>query len=184
MELVVALAARFTHSGSLEDLAARVGAISSTEGLPYWSTTDQIWRPLISAAFAVEDAAGDRARPDFTAQEILSGKRLYFAQDDTRSSSLNVYSLTALAARPDWMVIEIENMTRIRFGFLTLFEPRALASIHIIDRLDGDLWGYYGLSAVRDGTMAGNEKSLINRAAAFYRFLTGTPPDQEPPLAP
>jgi hypothetical protein len=31
---------------------------------------------------------------------------------------------------------------------------------------------------------AGNEASYINRAVAFYRYLTGIPTDMEPPASP
>ncbi len=184
MKLIIVLAGRFNHSRSLEDISSRIGAVSSTKGLPYWSTTEDRWRPLISEAFALEDATSDTPRADFIAQEVLSGRTLYFAQEDTRSTSLNLYSLTARVATPDRMVIEIINLTSIRFWFVTLFEPRTLLSVFFIDRLGSGVWGYYGLSVVRDRSTEGHERSFVNRAAAYYRFITGVPADTEPPLAP
>lgn len=76
----------------------------------------------------------------------------------------------------DRLVIEIINLTKIRFTFLTLFEPKTLISIHFFDRLEPNIWGYYGLSAVQSGSIDGYEKSMINRAAAFFRFLAKHPP--------
>jgi hypothetical protein len=184
LSLVVALAGRFTHGGTVADLAARVGAVSETEGLMYWSTTEGRWRRLISEAFALEDATAGSPRPDFTAEEILGGRTHYFAQKDTRSTGLNIYSLTARAGGPDRLVVEIVNLSAVRFTLVKLFEAEALVSRHFIDRLGDDLWGYYGLSAVREGATGGHEKSFVNRAAAFYRFLAGHPSDREPPLAP
>lgn len=184
MALVVALAVRFDGAKSLEDVATRIGAISATEGLPYWSVTDRQWRPLISESFAIDDPISRRRRPDFTAQEILSGRRLYFAQNDTRSTGLNVYSLSATSVAPDRLVVEIVNLTPIRFALVTLFDPQALRSVHFSDRLETDVWGYYGISAVRAGAVDGQEKSFVNRAGAFYRFLAGVSPEREPPLAP
>lgn len=184
MALVVALAVRFDGAKSLEDVATRIGAISVTEGLPYWSVTDRQWRPLISESFAIDDPISRRRRPDFMAQEILSGRRLYFAQNDTRSTGLNVYSLSATSVAPDRLVVEIVNLTPIRFALVTLFDPQALRSVHFADRLETDVWGYYGISAVRAGAVDGQEKSFVNRAGAFYRFLAGISPEREPPLAP
>ena len=139
---------------------------------------------MVSEAFALKHPTAETARPDFTATEILSGRTLYLAQDDTRSRGLNVYSLTAQLVGPDRLVVEIKNLTPVRFMLVTLFETHTLLSVHFIERIDRDLWGYYGLSAVRHGYVDGREKSFINRAAAFHRFLIGEPAAKEPPLAP
>ena len=183
MDHVVALAARFRHSGTLEDLAARIGAISKTEGLSYWSTTDQTWRELIDEAGALADPAAETRRADFTAEEVRSGQPLHFLQNDTRSSGDNTYRMSAFFASPDHLKVEIVNTSAISFTFITLFDEGALHSLHYIKRLGGDLWGYYQLAAVREGSAPAREASLINRAAAFYRFLRGQPGDSEPPLA-
>ncbi len=183
MALVVALAARFDGAKSLDEIAARFGAISATQGMLYWSTTDQRWRPLISETFAIDGPDTRRPRPDFTAQEIFSGRTLYFAQNDTRSTGLNIYSISARVAASDRLVVEIVNLTPVRFTLVTLFEPQALRSVHFIERLKTDEWGYYAISAVQAGAVQGHEKSFINRAAAFYRFLIGVAPDSKPPLA-
>ncbi len=184
MDFVIAISGRFKHGKSLEDIAARFGAISATKGLLYWSTTDTAWRTLISDAFALRNSETIESRRDFDAKEVLSGTPLYFMQDDTRSTGLNKYSLSASAPTRGRLVIRIENVTETRFLFLTLFEPKTLLSVHFIDRLGPNSWGYYGLSAVRKGFIDGNAKSFINRGAAFYRYLAGAAGDSEPPLAP
>ncbi len=182
--LAIALAGLFKHSGSIEDLASRIGAISSTEQLPYWSTTRQEWRVLISEAFALQKADAGTARPDFTSDEILSGQTLYFAQNDTRSRGLNVYSIVATSTGPDHLSFYMVNLTPIRLPVVTLFERQTLQSLHLIERKDRDVWSYYGISTVKKGPVKRHENSFINRNAAFYRFLIGQPPDQHPPLAP
>lgn len=184
MALVVALAARFDGTRSLEDIAARIGAISATEGLRYWSVTDGRWRTLVSESFAIDDPDTRRRRPDFTAREILSGSPFFFVQNDTRSTGRNVYRLSAISVGRDRLVVEIVNLTPIRFTLVTLYEAQALRSLHFFDRQANGDWGYYGISAVRAGAVDGLEKSFVNRAAAFYRFLVGEPPDGAPPLAP
>lgn len=107
VKLVVALASPFVHKGTLEDLAARVGAVSATEESRYWSVTDGAWRVLISTAFAVEDPTTRRRRSDFTAKEVLSGKTLYLAQKDTRSTGLNMYSLTAKSHESNQLTVSM-----------------------------------------------------------------------------
>ena len=186
MTRVVALAGRFRHDGELDELAARFGAVSAQAGLTYWSTTEQAWRPLISEAAALSAADPDARRPDFGADDVRSGETLYFTQNDTRSSGMNVYRLTALdpgTAASERMVIEVVNESAIGVVFVTFFDPEALLTLHVIERLEGDVWGYYSLTAIRAGSTAGNERSLINRAAAFYRFIRGLPGDAAPPLA-
>ncbi len=184
MALVVALPHRFDGVISLEDIAARFGAISATRGMLYWSTTDQRWRPLISESFAIDEPNSRRPRADFSPQEILSGRTLHFAQNDTRSTGLNVYSLSARSVAPDRLVVEVVNLTPIRFTLATMFKRQALRSVHFIDRLEKGLWGYYAITAVQAGAVDGQEKSFINRANAYYRYLIGKLPDSEPPLAP
>ena len=192
--LTVALAGRFTHAGSVDQIAARLGAISQTQGLPYWSVTDEEWRILVSDAFALDSSDSDTARPtaaqlnsprqDFTGQEMLSGKTLYFAQNDTRSWGLNTYSIRAVDSSAGHLVFESDNISPVKLGPVTLFQPGDVRSVLFLDRLDDTTWAYFSLAVIRHSSIAARDKSLINRQAAFYRFLTGQPPDKEPPLAP
>jgi len=182
--LAVALAVRFRHRGGLGELAARIGAVSGTAGMRYWSVTDADWRPLISEAAAVTGAAGGTPRPGFTAEEVLGGQVLTFVQDDTRSSGLNPYSLTGRRLGPDAMAAVLVTLDTIRYLGLPLYGAGALVSLHVLRRLEGDEWGYYGFSAVRDGAGTGHERSWVNRAAAYQRLLTGEATDGAPPLAP
>ncbi len=183
-KLVVALAGRFKSAGSIERMAERIGAISASKGLRYWSATEGRWRTLISDAFALRSPDTDDRRANFTAREVLSGRTLYFAQRDTRSTSLNVYSLTGRLTGDGRMTVEVVNLTTIRIIIFPMFEPEALRSFHFFDELAPGVLGYYGLSVVASGSVEGYEKSLVNRAAAAYRFFKGVPADRDPPLAP
>lgn len=186
--VVVAIAGSFRFFGTLNELAERVGAISQTVNLQYWSTSDQNWRILISEASAVREYDGDWRsnklwRPDFTAAEIRSGEMLWFRQNDTRSTGLNLYSMRALQSTPTRLAVEIVNESPISFTLIELFGEHELVSLHVIERLDRDLWGYYGLGGVHGKTFDGYERSAVNRAVAFFRFLQGKPGNAEPPLA-
>lgn len=182
--LTIVLSGRFTHSGSVETIAARLGAISASRNLPYWSVTDGDWRTLIAEAFALRSPDTDTVRSDFTGQEMLSGQAMYFAQNDTRSWGLNVYRVRAIQSTPDVVVFDSDNLSPIRLGPVTLFTAGDIRSLLFITREHDTTWAFYGLSVIRNGTLAAREKSLINRQSAFYRLLTGQVPDQEPPLAP
>ncbi len=184
MKLVVVLTGTLPKALSADDIAARIGAISRTKGLEYWSVTDAGWRTLLSEAFALRAPDTETIRDDFTAREVLGGLPLHFAQNDTRSTGLNVYRLTAQADGPDRLTVRIVNVSQIRFTLVPLFGARDLLSVHFFNRLENGAWGYYGLSAVRSGSVAGHDKSYVNRAAAYYRFLAGQPGNAAPPLAP
>jgi hypothetical protein len=184
MELVVALAGRFHAAATLDDMARRMGAVSQTPGLRYWSVTDGDWRTLLTEAFALSEPDGERRRADFSAMEMLSGRALYTAQRDTRSTGLNLYQLRARRVGTRRLIVESRNLTPIRLLVFELFAPGALRVIHILDRLEPDLWRYYAITAVRSGALESDPRSMINRSAAFYRFLRGVPSDRDPPLAP
>ena len=168
-------------------LLARFGQISRLKTVRYWSVSDQKWRPLIDVAAALETADGRQRRPDFTPGELREGKDLYFLQSETRLANVVVVErLRVLASAPDRIVVEIENVSAVRFGFLTLVEPGGTRSIYFMQRLDSDIWGYYsvGLSAADPGGSLGvSDASLVNRAVALYRHFIGVPTDRDPPAA-
>jgi hypothetical protein len=183
-KLFVKLEGRFGRGWTVDDIAARFGAVSKTQGLLYWSVTDDDWRPLINTATARDGGPDGPPRPDFSAAEVRSGRILYFSQDDTRSTGTNVYAMTARAATAERLVMDIVNVSAVKLVFVTLFAPRSLVSAHRFERQADGSWGYRGLTAVRDGLMIdGHEKSFVNRTAAYYRFLAGEPADRDPPLA-
>jgi hypothetical protein len=86
----------------------------------------------------------------------------------------------------DRLVFEVENVTTMRYFFVTLFHPGETQSIYFLDRESENVWRYY--SILRTGKnasrlTAGHAASSINRAVAFYRALAGIPTNQEPPAA-
>ena len=170
-KLVVAIAARFSFSGEIDGLAGRVGAVSEMEGLHYWSTTEKRWRELIMSASALEGESDWTPRSNFLAPEVLSGRELYFSQDDTRSTGQPIYRMSVREWSPSHLIVDVENVTPIKFGFVTLFAAQDLQSVHFVNRLADNEWGYYALSLVHSNSAADQGASLINRADAYYRFL-------------
>lgn len=183
-KLTVALSSLFKHSGTIEDLARRLGAISTTKNLRYWSVSNEKWRRLISNAYALESANPKLARTDFTAQELLSGNTWFFAQNDTSTWGLNRYSLKVVDSSIDHLILESSNTSRLRLGPITIFRPNDAKNVLFIHRLEGSTWQYFSLSVIKNSGLPVGTKSAINRQAAFYRLLIGQAPDTEPPLAP
>src|SRR5574340_1503442 len=78
-----------------------VGAVSATKSVRYWSTTDKAWRGLVTDAFALSGPDPAQRRADFTPAQITTGRELYYAQSDNRSSGLTVYRARIVAARSE-----------------------------------------------------------------------------------
>ena len=184
--IVAALAGRFRDPASADQLLARFGSISSQMGLRYWSATEHQWRELITAASAVDGPAGKQRRVDFSAAELRSGRDLYYSQTDNRSAGQVVYRMRALEARPDRIVIAVENVTSIRLLLFTLFPPGSVQSLHFLERQPDGGWGYYSLTRTRANSSfltGGFASSYVNRAAAFYRHIAGLPAEDMPAAA-
>jgi hypothetical protein len=182
---LVTIAARFHSAADGQDLLRRVGSISQLAGVRYWSTTRQRWRTLILEAYALSSAQSGQRRADFQPGELSEGKVLYFEQTDNLSGKAT-YSMRIVAASPNRVVFEIENVSTIHYLLVPLFRPGELQSIYFYDRESPDVWRFY--SIVRTGIppsrlLTGNEASSINRAVALYRHFAGIPTDQEPPAA-
>lgn len=182
--LLVALAGTFSYAGSTDGLLNRFGAVSAMHGIRYWSVTDKGWRDLVIEASAVDGPDSKIRRPDFTALEMKSGRDLFFAQRDSRSSGEVVYKMRVREAGAYRLVLEVENVTRVRaFLVMTVFKPGGMKFLYFLERRASGNWGFYALLSANSSYAKGNEASFINRAAAFYRHFTGVPTDGAPPLA-
>jgi hypothetical protein len=151
----------------------------------YWSTTHKQWQTLIVTAHALTSPQPGRRRQDFAPDEMKEGKVLYLEQVDNLSGAAT-YRMHIAEASADRLVFDVENVSTMRYFFVTLFHPGEMQSIYFLDRESDNVWRYY--SIVRTGRNAsrlatGHEASSINRAVAFYRSLAGIPTDQEPPTA-
>jgi Family of unknown function (DUF6675) len=183
-DTLVALSGSFAPAGGEDGILDRFAAVSATRGTRYWSVLDQRWRTLVTDAFALEGPDVRLRRADFTVAELASGRDLYFAQRDSRSTGLVIYRMRVRQAAADRIVIESENMTSLRFYLVTLFAAGDLVSLHFFQRRTPQRWDYYLLAGAAHGRANGHEASLVNRAAAVYRHVVGEPDDRQPPLAP
>ena len=177
--------ARFRCTSGADGLLRRIGAISELAGMRYWSTTHKQWQTLIVNAHALTGAQPTQLRQDFAPDEMQEGKVLYLEQADNLSGTA-IYRTHIAEASADRLVYDVENVSTMRYSFLTLFPPGEMQSIYFLDRESDNVWRYYSIA--RTGRNAsrlatGHESSSINRAVAFYRSLVGIPTDQEPPAA-
>lgn len=182
---LITTVARFPYTSGAEGLLRHIGAISELTGMRYWSTTHQQWRTLIVGAHALTGPQPSRRRPDFTLDEMQAGKALYLEQADNLSGTAT-YRMRIAEASADRLVFEIENVSAMRYLFVTLFDPGEMQSVYFLDRESDDVWRYYSISRTgRNASRlaAGHPASSINRSVAFYRALAGIPADQEPPAA-
>jgi hypothetical protein len=182
---IVAVAARFRFTAGTDGLRHRIGAVSETKGILYWSATQKRWQKLILEAYASPGADSSQRRPDFSVDEIAAGRTLFFKQEDNLFGKA-IYRMRIRSASTGRLVFDVENSTAIRYLLFPLFEPGQVQSIYYLEQEAAGLWRYYGIartSGKAGGLIAGHEASAINRAVAFYRHLAGIPTDQEPPAS-
>lgn len=174
-QFVIALAGRFESPRTADGLRQGFGAISDLRKVRYWSVTDKRWRNLFSSATALEGPDPRRRRADFTLMDLASGQDVYFAESDNRSSSPVVYRMRARDMDAGRFVVEMENITPVRFYLLTLFPPGALQSVFILQRHTPTEWDYYGLVRTRFGMtlFSQSSESYVNRALALFYHYAG-----------
>ncbi|HXF77795.1 MAG TPA: DUF6675 family protein [Usitatibacter sp.] len=176
---VIALGGRIGKADSRE-LLARLGAISTSRGVPYFSVTENAWRTLIKDAAALGGADPALRRADFTADELSSGASLFYVEEDNRSSKPVVYRMRVLQATRSRIVVQTSNVTPVESFMLTLFPPDTLLAVYILTRLEGGEWGLYAMSAATmeaSGMVSLGTASYVNRAQALFGHLAGiTPP--------
>jgi hypothetical protein len=125
---------------------------------------------LITGAHALTGAQTGQSREAFTSDEMRPGGELYFEQVDNPSGTAT-YRLHVAEASADRVVFDVENVTRMRYLFIPVFDPGEMQSVYFLDREGDNVWRYY------------SESSAINRAVAFCRIPAGIPTAQEPPAA-
>jgi hypothetical protein len=186
--MVAALSGRFGETGGIDKLLARLGSMSNMQAIRYWSVSDKHWTTLFFRSSALSGPSAVQTRGDFSAAEMRAGQDLYFAQSDSRFRQQAVYRMRVLATGSDEAAVEVENVTPIRASIVfipvTVFAPGELRTVHFFKRSPGDVWNYYLLTLANGARAQGQQSSLVNRAAALFRYAAGQQTEREPPLAP
>ena len=183
-KLLVAVAGRFRTAAGVDAILARFAAVSELVDVRYWSVTDRQWQRLFLRSYALNgpDAAG--RRPDFTVDEFKLGQPLYFMEKDNRSSNDVIYSVTVRVVSAHSLVIEMENITPVRFYVIQLYPAQTLRSLYFFDEGTPGVWDYYSLLDVgADASLLAlnSDASYLNRANALFRHFAGLQMDSGPP---
>ena len=173
-KFVIAIAGRI-EAPDATAILGRLGAISTSRGLQYWSVTESAWRVLIKDAAALSGAQGER-REDFAPAELYEGATLRFVEQDNRSDEPVTYAMRVLESKPGRVLVESENITPIKAFLATLFPPRTLRTAYILTRIDAHAWGFYVISAATErasGLVSIARPSYENRARALFAHFAG-----------
>ncbi len=186
--LVLGLAGRLTSPGGADAMLAKFGAISSLRSIRYWSVTEKKWTDLFVRANALEGAAPDKTRGDFSAADLRSGRDLYVLAVDNRSGGQTISRLHVSELGHEQLVIEVDNVNPLRWSFVTFTGPGNLQTWYFLVHESGDVWRYYSFTRVLYASRLFSAivpyESYVNRAVAMYRYIGGVPTDIDPPAAP
>jgi hypothetical protein len=186
-KMVIVMRGSFRFGGSLDDLLGRIGAISTLAHMRYWSVTDKKWLEFIADAYALSLPVPEYRRTDFTAAELRSSDAVHYSQQDNRSSHPVIYRMRVRVTGLTSAIIDTENVTAVSYLFIPLFPANTLHSEVHLQRLASGVWEILQVDWVGPAASAfahGHEASYVNRTAAVFRHIAGSPSDQEPPAAP
>ena len=181
---MIGMAARFQHEGGLETLLTRIGGISRSIQIRYWSVTRKRWRDLVDDAYALSTDDPDSRRGDFSAGELVPGNVLYFLREPNSPIGATVFRMAVLERGADRVVFKVENSSPIRLFRIPVLEPGEQELLVFLERESGDVWRFYSLTRMGEGLAWGARErmpSYVNRAVAEFRHLAGIPTDNEPP---
>jgi hypothetical protein len=169
---------------SPDAIIQRFGAISALQTVQYWSTADQAWRPLVSAAFAVSSTDSDQPRADYSSAELVGSPRFYRVTDTRTQQPIN-YSLEEHPAAHGQIFAETTNIDPISKWGITLYSRDGLHTLYFLNERSPGIWSYYSITRVVPATFLarGHEKSYVNRAIALYRHYLQLPTTADPPAA-
>jgi hypothetical protein len=147
-------------------------AVSTMQGIPYFSSTRGKAQVLFTQSYAVESAENLLRVPDPVFSEIPTEDVLITFQNDS-SFGKNTYQ-ESFTHDGDHLEVKIENLTRISVLFFTFAEPRNMLTQMALIPAGNDLL-FYGLACLRTSMPIGDrrtrEESLSNRLSAIADWL-------------
>jgi hypothetical protein len=167
-----ALPARYDTSEGRLKLFNAVRAVSTMEGLTYWSASRGKERVLFTLSHVVAGMSDSSPRPDPVALELPSADRLYSLQVD-QTFGRHFY-LGTYENRADHLIVRTENADVISYLLLPVMRPGGMVTVSVLVPFpDGVLLA--GLLCSKT-TMPvvdreGREASLLNRLAALSNWI-------------
>jgi hypothetical protein len=147
-------------------------AVSTMEGIPYFSTTRGKSQVLFSQSYAVASAESLLRIPDPVFGEIPDLDVLITLQNDS-SFGRNTYQ-ESFRRDTDHLEVRIENLTRISLLFFPFVDPHNLVTEVALIPAGNELL-FYGVACLRTSMPIGDrhsrEDSLSNRLAAMADWL-------------
>lgn len=159
------------------ELLAAMQAITTMEGIEYYSASRDRMRTLFYESYVVADPDGNERLPDPQPNELSETDQIYIYQHDS-SFGRNVLELTYTVSR-DAIRLRMRNLTRMLYrGIIPAVGPEELGLNLVVYPL-GDKVLFYGNSAARPVSLLGMEarvqRSFYNRLVALYQwFLSQT----------
>jgi hypothetical protein len=181
-DLVGALAGSFREDGGAERILERLGALSKMTAIQYYSERKHGSAKMLDESTALRSQSVEQRRADFTPAELKTGNALYHAQSDPVTGNTVVYLMRISAASPREITVEQENVGPLKYGPLTVADPRGLRTVHLLRESADGVWRYYLLTAVAGRTASHYEDSIMNRALAMFRYVAGQPTERGEPL--
>ena len=182
---VVALAGHFTNRGDSAAMLTRIGMISTLTKVRYWSVTEKKWEALFTRAAGLRGPDANMPRGDFSAGEFVTGSELYFLSADNRMQKDMVTRLRVKDVAGDRLVVEMSNLSPLRFLGFTVVPAGDFQTLYFLDRQPDGSWQFYSVTRILNGSLLLSRlvagPSYVNRAVAMYRHLAGIATDKEPP---
>lgn len=184
--VLVAIAGRFEQSGTTRELLARLGAVSTHTSLRYWSVSRRKWRPLLERSFALSAPDPSARRQDFALDELKTGDQVLVLEDENGFAGELIQQFSIIRRDAEKLNVSATNLTPSTMLLATLFEAGGSDMQLWVEHEAGEVWTYYSLTRLSGSSLLANpalERSYMNRAAAFFHFLTATPEELQSPAA-
>lgn len=180
--LTVGTEALFLYRSSTEDQEGLLlkcynilGAVSTLEGIEYWSASRKRMRVLFEESWVIDKENDKVHLPDPVVTEIPVRRTLWLHQkDSTFGSATNRMDFRSEKNEISAVII---NMTPLYYGIIKVIEPEAMQMhILIIPVQEGIL--FYGIAAGKTLNMKVFEKkaqrSFYNRIKALYSWFSAS----------
>ena len=185
--LLVTVTGRFDGVWQERVLLDRIGAVSRSMDVLYWSYSRKTWHGLFAEAFALMGPDRDLRRPDFNPEELRPGSDYFLWNKENSPASGTLLRMRFEEISGDRIVFSHANVNTSRLLFAWALSPGQYESVFFLDRQAADVWRYYSLTRFGSSSWHVTQRqtaSLVNRLVALYRHLGAIPMTREPPAAP
>lgn len=182
--VLIAASGEFEFRGRVAEMTERIGQISALNHVQYWSVSKQQWRPLITNAAALVSDVWDDIRADFSASELVQGRRYFFRQTEKTPAGDMVYEAVVLEQSERKIRLRLHNAYPVTRWLTEWIKVGEYQSYYEFTRLDDERWHYYTVLRSNAASWLPSKRydsSYKNRAVAMFRHFAGIPTDSEPP---